>query len=115
MDPQKTIVDMILEYLKGKEKFSPLEKDILETSQLYTERPVNRTEATRKILEVDSNCPDVAAIIRTAPGTQIVPFDCLSDDDILSNLYTRLVGLCIKEAEELNKKNIFLNSTYTYQ
>ena len=48
-----------------------------------------------------------------APGTQIVPFDCLSDDDILGNLYTRLVGLCIKEAEELNKKNIFLNSTYT--
>ena len=62
---------------------------------------------------MDSNCPDVAAIIRTAPGTQIVPFDCLSDDDILSNLYTRLVGLCIKEAEELNKKHIFLNGTYT--
>lgn len=26
MDPQKTIVDMILEYLKGKEKFSPAGK-----------------------------------------------------------------------------------------
>lgn len=48
MNAQKILVDMILEYLKGKEKFSPLEKDILETSQLYTERPVNRTEATRK-------------------------------------------------------------------
>ena len=115
MDSQKIIVDMILEYLKGKEKLSSLEKDILEISQLCTERPVNRTEAPRKILEVDSNCPDVATIIRTAPGTQIVPFDCLSDDDILSNLYTRLVGLCIKEAEELNKKHIFLNGTYTYQ
>ena len=33
MDPQKIIIDMILEYLKGKEKFSPLEKDILEISQ----------------------------------------------------------------------------------
>lgn len=115
MNPQKTIVDMILKYLEGKGKLSPLEKDILETSQLYTERPVNRTEATRKILEVDSNCPDVATIIRTAPGTRLVPFDCLSDDNILGNLYTRLVGLCIKEAEELNKKNIFLNGTYTYQ
>lgn len=113
MDPQKIIVDMILEYLKGKEKLSPLEKDILEISQLYTERPVNRTEAIRKILEVDSNYPDVATIIRTAPGTWLVPFDCLSDDNILGNLYTRLVGLCIKEAEELNKKNIFLNGTYT--
>ena len=40
-------------------------------------------------------------------------FDCLSEDNILGNLYTRLVGLCIKEAEELNKKNIFLNGTYT--
>ena len=115
MNPQKTIVDMILKYLEGKGKLSPLEKDILETSQLYTERPVNRTEATRKILEGDSNCPDVATIIRTAPGTRLVPFDCLSDDNILGNLYTRLVGLCIKEAEELNKKNIFLNGTYTYQ
>ena len=115
MDSQKIIVDMILEYLKGKEKLSSLEKDILEISQLCTESPVNRTEATRKIFEGDSNCPDVATIIRTAPGTQIVPFDCLSDDDILSNLYTRLVGLCIKEAEELNKKHIFLNGTYTYQ
>ena len=115
MNPQKTIVDMILKYLEGKGKLSPLEKDILETSQLYTERPVNRTEATRKILEVESNCPDVATIIRTAPGTRLVPFDCLSDDNILGNLYTRLVGLCIKEAEELNKKNIFLNGTYTYQ
>lgn len=115
MNPQKIIVDMILEYLKEKGKLSPLEKDILEISQLYTERPVNRTEATRKILEVDSNCPDVATIIRMAPGTQIVPIDCLSDDDILGNLYIRLVGLCIKEAEELNKKNIFLNGTYTYQ
>ena len=115
MNPQKTIVDMILKYLEGKGKLSPLEKDILETSQLYTERPVNRTEATRKILEVDSNCPDVATIIRTAPGTRLVPFDGLSDDNILGNLYTRLVGLCIKEAEELNKKNIFLNGTYTYQ
>ena len=113
MDPQKIIVDMILEYLKGKEKLSPLEKDILEISQLYTERPVNRTEAIRKILEVDSNYPDVATIIGTAPGTRLVPFDCLSDDNILGNLYTRLVGLCIKEAEELNKKNIFLNGTYT--
>ena len=64
---------------------------------------------------MDANYPDVATIIRMAPGTQIVPFDCLSDDDILGNLYTRLVGLCIKEAEELNKKNVFLNSTYTYQ
>lgn len=99
--------------MKGKGKLSPLEKDILEISQLYTERPVDRTDAIRKILEVDSNYPDVAAIIRIAQGTQIVPFDCLSDDDILGNLYTRLVGLCIKEAEELNKKNIFLNSTYT--
>lgn len=63
----------------------------MEISQLYTERPVNRTEAIRKILEVDSNCPDVAAIIRTAPNADC-PFDCLSDDDILSNLYTRLVG-----------------------
>ena len=115
MDPQKTIVDMILEYLKGKGKLSPLEKDILEISQLYTERPVDRTDAIRKILEVDSNYPDVATIIRTAPGTRLVPFDCLSDDNILGNLYTRLVGLCIKEAEELNKKNIFLNGTYTYQ
>lgn len=115
MDPQKTIVDMILEYLKGKEKFSPLEKDILEISQLCTERSVDRTEAIRKILEVDSNYPDVATIIRVASGTRLVPFDCLSDDNILGNLYTRLVGLCIKEAEELNKKNIFLNGTYTYQ
>lgn len=115
MNAQKILVDMILEYLKGKEKFSPLEKDILETSQLYTERPVNRTEAIRKILEVDSNYPDVATIIRVASGTRLVPFDCLSDDNILGNLYTRLVGLCIKEAEELNKKNIFLNGTYTYQ
>lgn len=115
MNAQKILVDMILEYLKGKEKFSPLEKDILETSQLYTERPVNRTEATRKILEVDSNYPDVATIIRVASGTRLVPFDCLSDDNILGNLYTRLVGLCIKKAEELNKKNIFLNGTYTYQ
>ena len=115
MNPQKTIVDMILKYLEGKGKLSPLEKDIFEINQLCTERSVNRAEAKRKILEVDSNCPDVAAIIRTAPGTQIVPFDCLGDDDILSNLYTRLVGLCIKEAEELNKKHIFLNGTYTYQ
>ena len=30
MDSQKIIVDMILEYLKGKEKLSSLEKDILE-------------------------------------------------------------------------------------
>lgn len=115
MDSQKIIVDMILEYLKGKEKFSPLEKDILEISQLCTERPVDRTEVTRKILEVDSKYPDVSAIIRAALGTQMVPFDCLSDDNILGNLYTRLVGLCIKEAEELNKKNISLNGTYTYQ
>lgn len=115
MNPQKIIVDMILEYLKEKEKLSPLENDILKISQLCTERPVNRTEATRKILEVDANYPDVATIIRTAPGTRLVPFDCLSDDNILGNLYTRLVGLCIKEAEELNKKNIFLNGTYTYQ
>lgn len=115
MDSQKIIVDMILEYLKEKEKLSSLEKDIWEISQLCTERPVNRTEATRKILEVDANYPDVATIIRMAPGTQLVPFDCLSDDNILGNLYTRLVGLCIKEAEELNKKNIFLNGTYTYQ
>ena len=113
MDSQKIIVDMVLEYLKGKEKLSSLEKDIWEISQLCTERPVNRTDATRKILEVDSNYPDVATIIRTAPGTRLVPFDCLSDDNILGNLYTRLVGLCIKEAEELNKKNIFLNGTYT--
>ena len=113
MNPQKTIVDMILKYLKGKEKLSPLEKDILEISQLCTEKAVDRTEAIRKILEVDSNYPDVATIIRTAPGTRLVPFDCLSDDNILGNLYTRLVGLCIKEAEELNKKNIFLNGTYT--
>ena len=113
MNPQKIIVDMILEYLKEKEKLSPLEKDILKISQLYAERPVNRAEAIRKILEMDSNYPDAATIIRMASGTQIVPFDCLSDDDILGNLYTCLVGLCIKEAEELNKKNIFLNSTYT--
>ena len=115
MNPQKIIVDMILEYLKEKEKLSPLEKDILKISQLYAERPVNRTEAKRKILEVDSNYPDVTTIIRTAPGTRLVPFDCLSDDNILGNLYARLVGLCIKEAEELNKKNIFLNGTYTHQ
>lgn len=114
MNPQKIIVDIILEYLKGKGKLSPLEKDILEISQLYTERPVDRTDAIRKILEVDSNYPDVAAIIRIAQGTQMVPFGCLSDD-ILGNLYARLVGLCIKEAEELNKKNIFLNGTYTHQ
>ena len=92
-----------------------MEKDILEISQLYTERPVDRTDAIRKILEVDSNYPDVATIIRTAPGTRLVPFDCLSEDNILGNLYARLVGLCIKEAEELNKKNIFLNGTYTHQ
>ena len=95
MNAQKILFDMILEYLKGKEKFSPLEKDILEISQLYTERPVNRTEATRKILEVDSNCPDVAAIIRTAPGTQIVPFDCLSDDDILGGEIIHVTSLHI--------------------
>ena len=76
MNPQKTIVDMILKYLKGKEKLSPLDMDILEISQLCTEKAVDRTEAIRKILEVDSNYPDVATIIRTAPGTRLVPFDC---------------------------------------
>ena len=49
MNAQKILVDMILEYLKGKEKLSSLEKDILEISQLCTERPVNRTEAAGSI------------------------------------------------------------------
>ena len=37
------------------------------------------------------------------------------DTDKFARMFnnTRLVGLCIKEAEELNKKNIFLNGTYT--
>ena len=117
MNPQKTIVDNDFKIF-GREKESCLrwKKDIFEISQLCTERSVNRAEAKRKILEVDSNYPDVATIIRTAPGTRLVPFDCLSDDNILGNLYTRLVGLCIKEAEELNKrKYFFLMGTYTYQ
>ena len=49
MNPQKTIVDMILKYLEGKGKLSPLEKDIFEISQLDVYKRQSRQ------LETDRN------------------------------------------------------------
>ena len=36
--------------------------------------------------------------------TQLVPVNCLSDEDIIADLYVRLVGLCVKKQQEWDKK-----------
>ena len=112
MNEYKAIVDGILEFLKGKELLSQLEKDILSTSQLCIERPIVRTKATQKLVELDCRCEDIGMRAKTMPGTQLVPVNCLSDEDIIVDLYVGLVGLCVKKQQELDKKNSFLNSTY---
>ena len=112
MNEYKAIVDGILEFLKGKELLSQLEKDILSTSQLCIERPIDRTKATQKLIELDCRYEDIGMRAKTMPGTQLVPVNCLSDEDLIVDLYVRLVGLCVKKQQELDKKNSFLNSTY---
>ena len=104
MNEYKAIVDGILEFLKGKELLSQLEKDILSTSQLCIERPIDRMKATQKLIELDCRYEDIGMRAKTMPGTQLVPVDCLSDEDIIANLYVRLVGLGVKEQQELGKK-----------
>lgn len=104
MNEYKAIVDGILEFLKGKELLSQLEKDILSTSQLCIERPIDRMKATQKLVELDCRYEDIGMRAKTMPGTQLVPVDCLSDEDIIDNLYVRLVGLGVKEQQELGKK-----------
>lgn len=42
------------------------------------------------------------------PGTQLVPVNCLSDEDIIVDLYVRLVGLCVKSSKNWIRKIVFL-------
>jgi len=104
MNEHKSIVDVILSSLKDKEPFSQLEKDILSTNQLCIERPIDRMKATQKLVELDCRYEDIGMRAKTMPGTQLVPVNCLSDEDIIADLYVRLVGLCVKKQQEWDKK-----------
>ena len=104
MNEQKIIGEIVLEGMKGNGSISQLEKDILSTSQLCIERPIDRMKATQKLVELDCRYEDIGMRAKTMPGTQLVPVNCLSDEDIIADLYVRLVGLCVKEQQELGKK-----------
>ena len=78
MNEYKTIVDVVLEFLKDKELLTQLDKDILSTNQLYMESPIDRMKMEQKLVELDCRYEDIAA-----------------------NLYVRLVAVCVKEQQEL--------------
>ena len=90
MNEQKIIGEIVLEGMKGNGSISQLEKDILSTTQ--------------KLVELDCRYEDIGMRAKTMPGTQLVPVNCLSDEDIIADLYVRLVGLCVKKQQEWDKK-----------
>ena len=97
MNNKELITNYVLEYLKQKNDLSDLEKDIISTIITYNEQPFDRKGAEQKVVENNLKYPDISAAIKLVPGTNIIPFNVVSDECVRSNMKMQIEAMCFKE------------------
>ena len=93
---------LLIEYLRQKERITPLEKDILDTYNEIQKIPFDRNSAQTQILQNNENYPEILAAITALPTTVLRPFDQVTESDIRYNLGKQLEALVSKEGWSTN-------------
>ena len=93
---------LLIEYLRQKERITPLEKDILDTYNEIQKIPFDRNSAQTQILQNNEKYPEILAAITALPTTVLRPFDQVTESDIQYNLGKQLEALVSKEGWSTN-------------
>ncbi len=93
---------LLIEYLRQKERITPLEKDILDTYNEIQKIPFDRNSAQTQILQNNEKYPEILAAITALPTTVLRPFDQVTESDIRYNLGKQLEALVSKEGWSTN-------------
>ena len=93
---------LLIEYLRQKERITPLEKDILDTYNEIQKIPFDRNSAQTQILQNNEKYPEILAAITALPTTVLRPFDQVTENDIRYNLGEQLEALAMKEGWPTN-------------
>ena len=93
---------LLIEYLRQKERITPLEKDILDTYNEIQKIPFDRNSAQTQILQSNEKYPEILAAITALPTTVLRPFDQVTESDIRYNLGKQLEALVSKEGWSTN-------------
>ena len=93
---------LLIEYLRQKERITPLEKDILDTYNEIQKIPFDRNSAQTQILQNNEKYPEILAAIPALPTTVLRPFDQVTESDIRYNLGKQLEALVSKEGWSTN-------------
>ena len=93
---------LLIEYLRQKERITPLEKDNLDTYNEIQKIPFDRNSAQTQILQNNEKYPEILAAITALPTTVLRPFDQVTESDIRYNLGKQLEALVSKEGWSTN-------------
>ena len=93
---------LLIEYLRQKKEITPLEQDILDTSDELQKNPLDRDSAQKRILRNNEKYPDIFTVITALPTTVLRPFDQVTESDIRYNLGKQLEALATKEGWSTN-------------
>ena len=72
---------LLIEYLRQKERITPLEKDILDTYNEIQKIPFDRNSAQTQILQNNEKYPEILAAITALPTTVLRPFDQVTESE----------------------------------
>lgn len=97
MDFRSFSLDMILEYLKNKDKLTELEQDLISSINELQQCTTNRQSLINKIKENTLKYADIQAEILMQPGAVITPFEEITDDGLKNNLLMQIQRMWLKE------------------
>ena len=92
------IFEPIVEYLKHKNRLTPLESDFLETWNVFVSQPFDADAAKQKIVSNDVKYPEIRAVITAMPTTVVKPMSEVTEDDLKYNLRNQLEQMALKGA-----------------
>ena len=93
-----TALEPIVEYLKQKNQLSPLESDFIKTWNMLVSQPFDDEAAKQKMVSNDVKYPEICAVIRAMPTTEVKPMSEVTEADLKYNLYNQLVQMALKGA-----------------
>ena len=96
-------INLILELLKQKGVFTPLEQDILDTYHELDKKPFERDSAIRQSQKNNINHSDIFDKMSMKPTIVLKPWAVASDEDIYFNLMSQFEALVERESEVLKR------------
>ena len=93
-------ISILIETLRLSKTLTPLQKDILHTWDVLSEKPINIQNAQAQIRSNNISYPDMVLTIGSMPGVVYKPIQMTTEDDIRFTLGKQLEVLIAKEMGE---------------